>query len=47
MAIKLDLKMAYDRLNEGFVCDTLVDVGFPNMIINVIMVCLPKKKMKL
>ena len=37
MAIKVDLEKAYDRLDWGFILDTLMDVGIPGFLVNVIM----------
>lgn len=36
-AIKVDLEKAYDRLNWFFVRETLLLVGFPNQLVDVIM----------
>ena len=32
MAIKVDLEKAYERLNWGFIEDTLVDIGIPTRL---------------
>ena len=40
MAIKVDLEKAYDRLCWNFILGTLLDAGFPMILINVIMKCL-------
>ena len=37
MVIKLDLAKAYDWLQWGFIHDTLIDVGLPENLRNVIM----------
>jgi hypothetical protein len=38
-AIKVDLAKAYDRLRWSFIHDTLVEVGLPDHLINIIMQC--------
>lgn len=35
MIIKIDLEKAYDRLEWHFIKETLVDVGLPQMLMNV------------
>lgn len=47
MAIKLDLEKAYDRLSWDFIQDTLIDVGMPNMFINLIMDCISSANMSI
>lgn len=47
MAIKIDLEKAYDRLKWDFVKDTLVDIGMPLNIINVIWHCISSPSMKI
>ena len=39
MAIKVDLEKAYDRLDQDFLEDTLVDLGFSSTFISLIMAC--------
>ena len=39
MAVKLDLKKAYDRLNWGFIHNTLVMIDLPINMVNTIMNC--------
>lgn len=37
MIIKIDLEKAYDHLEWHFIVETLVDVGLPQILVNVIM----------
>lgn len=37
MAIKIDLKKAYVRLEWSFICDTLLLFNVPNSLVDVIM----------
>lgn len=39
MILKIDLKKAYDRLRSDFLKDMLIEVGFPNSLISVILNC--------
>ncbi|KAL4296940.1 hypothetical protein GQ457_12G000240 [Hibiscus cannabinus] len=39
MAIKIDLEKAYDRLEWGFIDDTLSDLGLPDSLCQMIMQC--------
>ncbi|XP_061350094.1 uncharacterized protein LOC133295304 [Gastrolobium bilobum] len=39
MAIKVDLEKAYDRISWNFLQDTLYDVGLPENLIRLIMLC--------
>ena len=45
MAIKIDLKKTYDRLNWNFIKDPLEDVGIPNNIIKLIHECITSARM--
>ncbi|GAU11214.1 hypothetical protein TSUD_342040 [Trifolium subterraneum] len=36
-AVKVDLAKAYDRLNWNFICNTLIEVGYPKQWIDVVM----------
>ena len=47
MAIKVDLEKEYDRLNWGFIEDTLKDVGIPIKMLSVIMRCISSSSMRL
>lgn len=40
MAIKVDLKKAYDRLSWGFIHDTLLEVAIPITLVHIIMECI-------
>ncbi|KAL4333656.1 hypothetical protein GQ457_07G010760 [Hibiscus cannabinus] len=40
MAIKIDLEKAYDRLEWGFIQDTLFDLGLPSKLCKLIMHCI-------
>lgn len=46
MAIKVDLEKAYDRLNWGFLFDTLKDVGFSDHMTSIIMTCVSSCRMR-
>ncbi|XP_025635616.1 uncharacterized protein [Arachis hypogaea] len=46
MTIKIDLEKAYDRIKWSFVRDTLLEVGFPNHIIKLIMSCISTARMR-
>jgi hypothetical protein len=46
MAVKIDLEKAYDRLNWEFIKDTLIDVGLPEKMIDIIWHCVSSLKMK-
>ena len=39
VAFKIDLEKAYDRVNWNFLQETLVDFGFPDIIVRLIMSC--------
>ena len=47
MTIKVDLEKTYDRLNWGFIEDTLKDTGIPSRLQNVIMRCISSSSMRL
>lgn len=47
MAIKIDLEKAYDRLKWDFVKETLVDIGFPAFIVDLIYQCISSPTMKI
>lgn len=47
MAIKIDLEKVYDRLKWDFVKDTLLDIGMPQNIINIIWYCISSPSMKI
>ena len=47
MAIKVNLEKAYDRLNWGFIEDTLKDVGIPIKMLSVIMRCISSSSVRL
>ncbi|XP_074314431.1 uncharacterized protein LOC141649645 [Silene latifolia] len=47
MAIKIDLEKAYDRLRWSFIYDTLSDMGFPRLIIDVVMECVSSARMQI
>lgn len=40
MVIKLDLENAYDRLEWPFIKESLLDVGMPNKLIDIIINCI-------
>lgn len=46
MAIKIDLEKAYDRLKWSFIKDTLVDVGIPEKIVNLVWHCISSSSMR-
>ncbi|XP_074267507.1 uncharacterized protein LOC141590888 [Silene latifolia] len=45
MAIKIDLEKAYDRLKWEFIRDTMSDMIFPQLIIDVVMECVTTARM--
>lgn len=45
-ATKVDLEKAYDRLNQNFIYDTLVETGMPLDLIDVIMSCITSVNME-
>lgn len=47
MIMKLDLEKAYDRLRWDFVRDTLMDVGLPDKMIQIIMTSITSASMRL
>lgn len=47
MAIKVDLEKVYDRLNLGFLANTLKDIGFPSDMVSIIMSCVFTCQMKI
>lgn len=47
MVLKIDLEKACDRLEWPFIEDTLLDVGLPVKMVNVIMKCVPSASFKL
>lgn len=46
MVIKIDLEKAYDRLSWEFIRETMVDIGFPDHLINVIWHCITTPTMQ-
>jgi len=46
MAIKLDLEKAYDRLNWGFIKNTLQEMRLPQVMVDVIMRCITTCSMR-
>lgn len=48
MAIKIDLEKAYDRIKWEFTRDNpLVDIGFPDSMVNLIWHCISPPSMKI
>lgn len=47
MAIKVDLEKAYDRLKWDFIKDTLMDIGLPEKIVDVIRNCTTSSSMRM
>lgn len=47
MAIKIDFEKAYDRLKWSFIRDTLTDMNFPILMIDVIMECVTTSSMRI
>ena len=47
MACKIDLTKAYDMLRWDFIHETLVDVGFPELVVSVIMNCITTPSMEI
>ena len=47
MAIKLDLEKAHDRLNWQFIRDTLLEMRLPQLMLDVIMMCLTSCSMRI
>lgn len=47
MAIKIDFEKAYDRLKWDFILDTLNEMNFPKLMIEVIMQCVTSPSMRL
>ena len=47
MAIKVDLKKAYDRLDSSFIIDTLKDIGLPLNLIDLVWHCISLATMQL
>ena len=47
VAIKVDLEKTYDRLNWGFIVDTLKDTGIPSRLQIVIRRCISSSSMRL
>lgn len=43
-AIKVDLSKAYDKINWSFIENTLLEVGLPNHLIDVIMMSVTSVK---
>lgn len=39
MALKIDLEKAYDKVRWDFLRDTLLEAGFPNLLVSVILNC--------
>ncbi|WCJ35671.1 DNAse I-like superfamily protein [Euphorbia peplus] len=46
MVLKLDLEKAYDRISWSFLRDTLIEVGMPNGLVNVIMECVTSSSLQ-
>lgn len=46
MALKVDSEKAYYRVRWDFLEDTMVDVGFPSVIIHLIMSCVTSSSMQ-
>lgn len=46
MAIKIDLEKAYDRLEWGFVHDTLIDIGLPESFVQLVWYCISSSTMR-
>ncbi|OIW21247.1 hypothetical protein TanjilG_31176 [Lupinus angustifolius] len=46
MAIKIDFEKTYDRLSWSFANDTLLDVGLPEHMVNLIMACISSKPLQ-
>lgn len=46
MAIKIDFEKAYDRLRWNFIQDTLLEIRFPQLLVEVIMQCITTSSMK-
>lgn len=47
MIIKIDLEKAYDGLEWSFIKETLIDVGLPQPMVNVIMKCVTRASFRL
>jgi len=47
MAIKLDLEKAYDRLNWSFIRNTLLELRLPQVMVDVIMLCITSCSMRI
>lgn len=47
MILKIDLEKAYDRMECPFIEETLIDVGLPKMMINVITRCVSTRSFRL
>nr|KYP69874.1 Retrovirus-related Pol polyprotein LINE-1 [Cajanus cajan] len=47
MAFKIDLEKAYDRLKWDFVKDTLLDIGLPAQLVNIIWACISSPRMRM
>lgn len=47
MMIKLDLEKAYNRMEWGFLRDTLYDAGLPDNLLHIIMDCIKGGSYKL
>ncbi|XP_074301095.1 uncharacterized protein LOC141632448 [Silene latifolia] len=47
MAIKIDLEKAYDRLKWDFIRDTMNDMGFPDLLVDVVMECVTSTRMQI
>lgn len=47
MVLKLDLEKTYDRMEQGFVEETLKDAKLPSTLINVIMHLIHKSSYRL
>jgi len=47
MALKLDLENAYDRLNWSFIRNTLLEMRLPQLMVDVIMLCITSCSMRI
>lgn len=46
MTMKIDFEKAYDRLQWAFICDTLIEMNLPILLIEVIMECVTSPTMR-
>lgn len=47
MVVKIDLEKAYDRLNWGFIKETLEDIGLPVDFVNIVWQCISSASMRI